>query len=209
MRAIVKGQAPPSLTKHRQTPHCDYDNYPNKDALRRALATEQQELCCYCMGRIQPDAGAMKIEHWRSQTRYPNAQLDYHNILGACMGGEGQPSRLQHCDTRKGNADLLWNPANRTHAIETQVRYGSDGTIKSNNGTFNTQLNQILNLNLAFLKNNRKGVLDSLLHWWCAQSKPVPRGRIKRQRDKHAYRNGTYCQVAVWWLDQKLRGSPR
>ena len=39
------------------------------------------------------------------------------------------------------------------------------GTIESNGEAFNNQLNEILNLNLAFLKNNRKGVLDSLLHW--------------------------------------------
>lgn len=27
MRAITKRREPPSLTLHRHTPHCDYDNY--------------------------------------------------------------------------------------------------------------------------------------------------------------------------------------
>ena len=53
MRAITKGAEPPSLTAHRQTPHCDYDNYPDKAALRQALVTEQRSICCYCMRRIR------------------------------------------------------------------------------------------------------------------------------------------------------------
>ena len=53
MRAITKGPEPVSLTAHRQTPHCDYDNYAAKDDLRNALVSEQRGLCCYCMGRIR------------------------------------------------------------------------------------------------------------------------------------------------------------
>ena len=36
MRAITKGPEPASLTAHRKTPQCDYDNYPDKSALRHA-----------------------------------------------------------------------------------------------------------------------------------------------------------------------------
>ena len=31
MRAITKRREPVSLTAHRQTPYCDYDNYKAKD----------------------------------------------------------------------------------------------------------------------------------------------------------------------------------
>ena len=89
MKAITKGPEPASLTAHRQTPHCDYDNYAPKNELRNALATEQRGLCCYCMGRIRPEPASMKIEHWRCQTHYSNEQLDYRNLLGACLGGIG------------------------------------------------------------------------------------------------------------------------
>ena len=207
MRAITKGREPPSLTEHRRASHGDYGNYQDKSSLRESLVSEQRGLCCYCMSRIQPSTNKMKIEHWRCQARYPDEQLNYRNLLGACLGGEGHPFRLQYCDTRKGDDDLLWNPADPAHAIEARVRYDLDGTIESNNEVFNTQLNQILNLNLPFLKENRKVVLDSLLDWWRKQPKPVPRGRIERKRDKYTVGNSTlapHCQVAVWWLQRKL-----
>lgn len=211
MRKITKGDGPDSLTTHRMTPHADYDNYRHKDELRHALASEQRGLCCYCMGRIEPDAGAMKIEHWRCQERHSDEQLVYRNLLGACRGGEGQPFSLQHCDTRKGNSDLLRNPAEPTHAIQEWVQYGADGTIKSNDVTFDSQLNEVLNLNLPFLKNHRKGILDGLLEWWRRHG-PVPRRRIEREVDRHAPAYGEltpYCQVAVWWLNRKLARTPR
>lgn len=148
----------------------------------------------------------MKIEHWQCQTHYPAEQLNYRNLLGACSGGHGQPGYLQHCDTRKGNSDLLWNPADPAHHIETRVRYELDGTIRADDPVFNGHLNNVLNLNLASLKNNRRGVLTALLDWW-KDEKPIPRGRIEGEIQKRI--NGTadltpYCQVAIWWLSQKL-----
>ena len=206
MRAITKGHEPRSLTEHRNAGR-DYVDYQDKDGLRSALATEQRGLCCYCMGRIRPNAGEMKIEHWRCQSRYPLLQLCYRNLLGACLGGEGQPPCLQHCDTRKQDLDLLWNPADAAHVIEARVRYLPDGTIKSNDEAFDAQLNEVLNLNLTILKNNRKRVLDSLLSWW-RKERPVPQRQIERELNKFTNGNGElteYCQVAVWWLQRKLR----
>ena len=190
MRAIKKGREPPSLTAHRQAPHGDYGNYRDKDAPREALAIEQRGLCCYCMGRIRPSASDMKIEHWRCQARYPDKQLNYSNLLGTCLGGEGQPPHSQHCDTRKGDDDLRWNPADSAHVIEARLQYDPDGTIRSNDPIFDTQLNRTLNLNLPFLRNNRKNVLDSLLHWWSGRPKPVSRGQIERRRKKYIAGNG-------------------
>ena len=40
MRGITKGVEPQSLLAHRQTPHCNYDNYADKESLRQALANE-------------------------------------------------------------------------------------------------------------------------------------------------------------------------
>jgi len=36
----------------------------------------------------------MKIEHWHCRTNYGAEQLDYSNLLGACMGNEGSPARI-------------------------------------------------------------------------------------------------------------------
>lgn len=100
MRDITKEIEPRSLTEHRAGEHCDYDNYQGKDELRQALVREQRGLCCYCMGRIRADTASMKIEHWGSQARFPGDQLHYQNLLGACLGGQSQPSNNQTLRSR-------------------------------------------------------------------------------------------------------------
>jgi uncharacterized protein (TIGR02646 family) len=215
MRAITKGAGPPSLTTHRQTPHSDYDNYADKDALRHTLVTEQRGLCCYCMGRIYNGPTRMKIEHWHSQRCHPEEQLNYRNLLGACLGGQGQSPDLRHCDTCKGDRDLQWNPADPAHHIETRVRYEMDGSIRSDDPTFDVQLDDVLNLNIAFLKNNRRGVLDAVLAWWKYEKEvrrgAVPRAHFEQERNRRidgAVRLEPFCQIAVWWLDQRLARMP-
>jgi uncharacterized protein (TIGR02646 family) len=212
MRAIAKGKEPLSLTRHRLRRHANYDNYTGKGDLRRGLVAEQRGLCCYCMGRIRSGPTTMKIEHWRCQARYPAEQLKYKNLLGACNGGDGQPPQLQHCDTRKGDRDLRWNPANPAHRIEARVGYQSDGTVYSVNADFNAQLVEVLHLNLPVLKNHRKGVLTSILEWWgrerAGKGRALSRARMRRERDKRTGGSGDlapYCRVAVWWLEERLR----
>ena len=209
MRSITKGPEPVSLIAHRKTPHSDYDNYNAKDALRRALVSEQRGLCCYCMDRIRPEPSSMKIEHWRSQARYPGEQLNYRNLLGTCLGSHDQPGHLQHCDARKGDRDLQWNPADPAHHIETRIRYDPDGSIRSDDADFEGQLDNVLNLNLPKLRKHRKGQLDAVLHWCTSERAriggPVPRDRFVRKRDQYVAGNDAlspYCQVSMWWLDR-------
>ena len=215
MRAIAKGPEPPSLTAHRLTPHGDYDNYPNKDMLRLSLSTEQQGLCCYCMGRIRPEANSMKIEHWRCQERFCRDQLRYRNLLGACLGGEGRPHKLQHCDTRKGNQNLLWNPADPDRDIALRLSYRADGAIVSDDCEFDRQLNEVLNLNLPVLMQRRKGVLTAILEWRKREIRrlrgPVLRRRVEDESDRYmagADELSPYCQVAVWWLQKMIATMP-
>ena len=212
MRAITKAPEPLSLTGHRAAAHSDFDNYRAKDELRQALVTEQRGLCCYCMGRIRPEPASMKIEHWRCQARYPDVQLDYRNLLGACLGSQGRPERLQHCDTRKGDGDLRWNPAEPSHRIETRIRYELDGSIRAvDDEDFDAQMEDVLNLNLPVLKGNRRSVLDAVLEWWRHEKAriggPVPRSRFIRKRAAYVRGDGPlqpFGQVAVWWLEQRL-----
>ncbi len=215
MRTILKGVEPRSLTEHRAKTHSDYDNYTDKDGLRGALEREQRGLCCYCMSRIRPDGKSMKIEHWQSQARYPDRQLNYANLLGACLGGEGQPARRQHCDTKKGDKDLKWNPANPDHHIQNRVRYEPDGSVRADDKDFDEQIDDVLNLNLPVLKNKRKAILDSVLDGWKRQKAriggPVPRQHLIQKREEYASGIGElepFCQIAVWWLDQRLKRLP-
>jgi uncharacterized protein (TIGR02646 family) len=206
---ITKGAEPNSLTQHRAQAHSDYDNYAQKDELRTALVGEQKGLCCYCTGRIRAGSSTMKIEHWQCQDRYKHLQLAYGNLLGACLGGEGKPHAEQHCDTLKADRDLKWNPANTAHVIETRLRYLVDGAVFSNDAEFNTQLNDVLGLNLSYLKSNRKAVLDSVLQWW-RRAQPVPSAKIQGQIDRrtnHVAEYQPFSPVAVWFLRQKLMGA--
>jgi uncharacterized protein (TIGR02646 family) len=212
MRRITKGKEPRSLVKHRANDHCTYENYADKDGLRSALVREQRGLCCYCMARVAASGTGMKVEHWRCQSRYETLELSYSNLLAACPGGEGQPVALQHCDTRKGDADLKFNPANAAHRIERRIRFDLDGSIASTDPEFDKQVNDVLGLNLAFLKNRRKAILDAIMEWYRSEKArlrgPVPRRQIERERAKRAGTGNSHIApmdpVAVWWLDQRL-----
>lgn len=208
MRTIIKGDGPRSLAEYRAQPGANYGDYRDKDDLRAHLVAEQRGLCCYCLSRIRAERGAIKIEHWHCQDNYDAEQLAYTNLLGSCMGNEGYLARDQHCDTRKRNQDLSRNPANPAHRVEELVRFLGDGSISSVDPTFERELNDVLNLNLAVLKNNRKASLtaftDALLKM----------GELRRPELERLLRDwngeaGTgelreFCQVIVYWLRKRL-----
>lgn len=214
MRVIVKGVEPRSLVEHRETPNSDYSNLGNgaKQDLRDALVREQRGLCCYCMTRIEPTRESMKIEHWRSQSHHEALELTYSNLLAACLGGLGQPEALQHCDTRKGERDIRFNPADPMQQVDQRIQFHSDGTIASSDAEFHTQLSVVLGLNLPLLKNRRKGVLSGLIDWWNSERArlhgPVPRAQLLRERARRIPAGtgliAPFDPVAVWWLDQRL-----
>jgi len=212
VRAIRKGREPAALTQYRATNPADYENYPGKAKLRDALVSEQCGLCAYCMGRIRNEHNQMKIEHWRSHARYPAQRLQYRNLLGVCRGGEGQPPTQQHCDTRKGDRDLQWNPADGAHNIESHIWYDTDGTIRSYDETFDQELCEVLNLNLKVLMNSRKEALEGIREWWMMERRRlqgrVPPDRLERKLAGLTAGDGMlrpFSRVAAWWVEKKLQ----
>jgi len=208
MRTIRKGAEPNSLVQHRHLEGAYYENYGDKDELRDCLVQEQRGLCCYCMKMIRAEQGGMKIEHWHSQTGHIDEQLRYSNFLGACMGGEGTRFTEQHCDTRKGDRDLSRNPANPLHHVDDSIQFLGDGTVESSDPLFDRELNEVLNLNLPFLRNNRKAVLDAFKQG-LAMRGHLSRAVLQRwlqdwngDSDPGALR--PYCQVVVYWLRKRL-----
>src|SRR5436190_6500650 len=209
MRRIIKGNEPNSRTPHSKQRHSNYDNYADKDDLRVSTHTEQRGICCYCLGYIAPITGYMKIEHFKSQAEYPDFQLKYHNILGACMGNERQPKKVQHCDTFKGDGELSFNPADRRRSIQNMIWYSSDGTIGSENHSLSEELNSGLNLNIPKLINNRAAALTA---FQAGLSKFKGQLKIETIRkmindwngDSHNDDLQPYCQVVVFWLQKKL-----
>lgn len=208
MRTIRKSAEPHSLTEHRLAPGADYETYRDKDGLRRSLVQEQRGLCCYCMASIHADRDSMKIEHWHSQTIHRGEQLDYSNLLAACMGNDGKRSADRHCDTSKGDRDVSRNPANPMHRVEDLTHFPGDGRIVSENPLFHTELNEVLNLNLPFLMNNRKAVLDAFkkgLEKRGVLSRPVLQKWLEDWNgDSDPGPLRPYCQVVVYWLRKRL-----
>jgi hypothetical protein len=149
----------------------------------------------------------MKIAHWRSQHLHPGEQLDYSNLLGACMGDKGDPPSSQSCDTSQGDRDVKWNPAEPGHGIDNRIRYLEDGTIKSDDAEFNEQITRILNLNSKFLTNSRRGLLEVFLKSLGSKGlKRRPLEKLLREWNGESDNDQLepYCQIIVCWLRKRL-----
>jgi uncharacterized protein (TIGR02646 family) len=210
MRRILKGAEPTSLIEHRSATGSapDFDSYRDKDTLRTHLVREQRGLCCYCLSRIRAERNAMKIEHWHSQANYGAEQLDYSNLLGACLGNEGGPGKDQHCDTRKGDRDLSRSPANPLHRVEDLIKFEGGGRVASSDPAFEAELNDVLNLNVAILIAQRRATLDAF-QGALAKRGQLPRAKLEKWLRQWNGESETgdlreFCQVVVYWLRKRL-----
>jgi len=208
MRTIKKGPEPASLKQYRNEAGANYEDYNGKEDLRESLVAEQGGICCYCMTRISPKWSAMRIEHWRCQKDNPDKDLEYGNLLGACTGNEKLASQFHHCDKSKGHKNLSRNPAVPEHHIEALISYSGDGTICSSDEVFNRELNEVLNLNEASLKNRRMAVLDgfiSALPKVASLKRPFLERKV---RDLNGEVDGgrlqPFCGVVLYWLRKRL-----
>jgi hypothetical protein len=160
------------------------------------------------MQRIHADT--MKIEHWLCQDNHPEAQLDYKNMLGACLGNEGQPPKNQTCDTRKGKADLKYHPANLVHCIDRQIKYLGNGKISSDDPEFDQQLNCVLNLNYSRLVQNRKKIVGDVIDLLSKKEGSRTPAQIQKILEHWVIpnRNGQlqpYSGVAIYFLTKRLK----
>jgi uncharacterized protein (TIGR02646 family) len=162
---LKKGRGPNSLSQLKARGGT-YDNLTSvdKDELRNSLLLEQGYICCYCMKRI-PESGhnpGCKVEHVNSQRKFPAQQLDYDNLLIACLGGMGLPKHLQTCDTFKGESKISFNPANKIKNIEKFIKYTAFGEIYSDDLQINYDINKVLNLNNQTLRKNRQVIYEEV-----------------------------------------------
>ena len=215
MRNITKGPSPASLEQYRRNDSATYNDIPTtiKDDIRAALVTEQRGICCYCMGRIASSSDRMKIEHWlprNPEGQNLGADLDYSNMLGACIGGEGNRPAEQHCDTFRKNRPLNRNPANTAHDVESPIRYTNGGAIESDNNELHDDI-KTLNLNCETLKGYRVTAIKTLNA--VLDKKQGARTRRVREDLLDKY-NGLqrgdldpFCQVAIYFLKKSLTKS--
>jgi len=223
MKHINKIPEPQSLVQHRANPPAFYENLSQKakEDLRINLLTEQGHICCYCMKRIPQKiekngtiSYEMKIEHYKCQVNYSALQLNYSNLLGSCTGNEGNPKKLQTCDTKKGNTVITINPISTYSNCETQIKYLSNGEIHSDNTIIEKELIDVLNLNMQTLVDGRREVFEAVQKKVENESKKYTDRNIKtryfenelqwwlaRYDDKFK----PYCMVAVYYLRKKIR----
>lgn len=215
MRNIVKSKPPGSLVAYAKARGAFYGGQQPEvtQAIRASLLAEQGYLCCYCMRRVNDDE-RLKVEHWRSQSRYPQHQLEYGNLLAACDGNKGKRRSQETCDTRKGNADLRFNPADAAHDVEDKVAYRSNGEVfVPFDPLFNAELNDILNLNHPTLVNNRRSSIEAVKRSLGLKPGSRKKRDVKKllQYIQTPDKNGhleEYAGAAAFYLRSKLNRTP-
>ena len=208
---INKRTEPRTLTWYRSQKNASFDDMDLrvKEELRKSLLAEQGYICAYCMSRIKSQQDT-KIEHF--EKRNSENELVYSNLLAVCRGGEGKPRKEQTCDTFKQDRELQITPLNRDH-MKT-ICYSNSGEIISSNSRFNSEINEILNLNCKFgyLIENRKGALNTIKK---QISKHVKEGQAieayfqKLHKiyfdDTFADELHTYVGIIRWYIEKKLK----
>jgi uncharacterized protein (TIGR02646 family) len=225
MKRINKIPEPKSLIRHRANRPSDYNNLPqkDKDELRQNFLLEQGHICCYCMKRIpeKVDIGrclsdGMKVEHFQCQDNFPELDLTYSNMFGACTGNKGKPKNLETCDTKKGNQELTINLITNSPNCESLFKYNAEGEISSINGDeeINRQLKEVLNLNMETLKTARSEIFLEVQKRVEEESKNINKKNLKikyfiKERDKWLNKTSKqykeFCMVAVYYLTKKIR----
>lgn len=209
MKQIVKSKQPNSLGKYKKNIGAEYDGAdfsPVKKDIKNSLLKEQGYLCAYCMQRICFDE--MKVEHFFSQSKYKDKQLDYKNFLGCCLGGMGERAKDQTCDTKKGNEDIAYSPSNNRHRIDNKIHYTHDGYIKSNDSKFNEDINTRLNLNNSRFILNRILILEALECELNSRKGERNREQVEKMIEKYSSvdKNGKYKEyygVILFFLNKK------
>lgn len=161
-------------------PTAKYDQLDQdaRSQLKQSLLREQGFTCCYCMSRI--DESTMRVEHWHPKSQYPDEQLDYRNLLAACHGNEGGGPDHEHCDVKKGDQILTYNPADPNVDVESKLRYTNYGEVRAIKGetALQDQLGvHVLNLNCERLVIDRRSAMKGAL----SALKTIPPGLIRAQ----------------------------
>ncbi len=165
MRYICKTAEPDELRNFkRNNPTATYRSLSEgngktvKQLLRESLLEEQGKICCYCGKKINSTTGT--IEHVKCKQMYPQHQLDYHNLLCSCDGGEkkrrGNPIYPMSCGHKKDNRDIPVSPL--VADCSGRFSYNEDGNVYGADADATTTI-EVLNLNHSELRAIRKSVL--------------------------------------------------
>lgn len=165
MRLINKQTEPANFTswkaEHPTLTFATID-YPIKQELKNSLLTEQHHVCCYCENEIGVETS--HVEHLLPQSAFPNAQLDYLNLMVSCEGGARKGNPAEHCGHKKKSQILPISPLAVSDPASNFI-YAGDGKIYPNldSNTSSKDTISILGLNARRLINMRKAAISVLL----------------------------------------------
>lgn len=198
---IHKQAEPRSLRLHRNTPGATYDNAPSgmKGDIAQCVCQEQGFICCYCMQPISLET--VKVEHKYSQSNHPERCLDYGNMAGACSCSNGLRHNEQYCDNFKGKKDFTFDLS----TIEDKIQYEPTGKIKSIQvPDLNDQINDVLNLNCAYLVAARKKTWEAVCNFLKThRSKGEISTRMNRLLQGRNGHKERFCGVTLFFLKKR------
>ena len=181
MRYIQKKREPAALTNYRSSPGAKYDGdngFPVvKEAIRQALVAEQRGLCGFCEMRVQASASRMRIAHRTPQSVDPSQDLNWRNLLAACLGNEGNTPT--HCDVAQHNTPLQLDPTQAQHCATLRFERAR---LVSSNPVFAHEIDSVLQLNSKLLCDRREEALDKYISAWFAGRSSVPRTVLERMK---------------------------
>lgn len=166
MKHIEKREPPASLEEYKKLEGACFSRLPSlvKQELKQQLIDEQGGLCCYCGDRITFETA--NIEHFRpkDETKYPELQLEYSNLLSSCLGGQIDRQHNRRyplsCDTKKKNREIEISPTDPD--CEEQFMYDDDGNIYGCTEKARYAID-VLGLNNEVIKNRRKAAIDAYI----------------------------------------------
>lgn len=168
MKKITKQAAPTSFQQYVRASHASYDHMDKhvKEELLNALIEEQGAVCAYCQLKLNVKTTTIEHHCERSICNGSDGRqdrtLDYSNLFAVCPGvAPSKTSKKEfHCDTQKAKFNITNGlpiticPSSTAH-IST-VKYSSTGKLTSNNVNYDKEIDQILNLNISYIKEMRK-----------------------------------------------------
>lgn len=107
-----------------------YDNVPSavKETIKESLLQEQGYLCGYTLRRISA-GNECHIEHIKAQSKYPDEDLNYSNLL-ACVPSNGGDASLGYGAPTKANNSIVSPLEN---SIEDKFSYDASGVVRPTN----------------------------------------------------------------------------
>lgn len=225
MQRITKGTEPAFLAKYRLQPDADWDQNvrgDEKQEARELLCKEQGTLCCFCEGRIEPQPKKMKVAHFVPQAVDKSLMFSWHNLLGACRGGEKLREKTNpkdlHCDTKQGN-QVLDPRLNPVQLAPNTICFNGRGEIRAvgnpalepqldlQQQQLQAELDVKLNLNLKQLVGNRIAAKEAMIVAMGRQDWTLSdvQRKIRELTDPAAAKRVNYQSYLLWWLERKRK----